>query len=265
MQPIVATSIAPRNIEIQQIAIKSWLELGFSVTSLNLPEEVNHLSPFFREVNFLATDRSGKELYGKDYMYINDMIVYLKNHGNGLCGIINSDIIIRADSHFLRLLESEYESSLILASRWDIDALGDQGGSLFDVGFDVFFFDQNILSSFPPSKFCLGVPWWDYWTPLIAAQNGFSIKCLVSPVIYHLKHQTNYDQDLWNRVGMEFLKQYDGMLYESLLKEARNTLFPQFTPVLISILLQQSAQRFLVDTRKISQSIFYAPHPEIVR
>jgi hypothetical protein len=255
MQPTVATSIAPRNLEIQKIAIDSWLELGFSVTSLNIQEEVDYLSPFFKGVKFLTLNRSGRNLYGKNYAYISDIIYYLNFSENNLCGIINSDIIMRIDSSLLKLLEFEYRDSLLFASRRDLNCLSDQEGTIFDVGFDVFFFDRKLLSAFPSSKFCLGVPWWDYWFPWVALQNGFSVKYVATPIAYHLKHEANYDHHLWNRVGMKFLRQYDKTLYEALLAAARNTPLPQIKSILSSV-LDQSARRFLAEIQQTSYKIW---------
>ena len=91
---IIATSIAPKNIERQQAAIQTWLDLGFSVVSLNTAEEVKQLQPIYQGVSFHTATRHGRQKYHKPYIYIDDILSYLQYHGTKICGIVNSDIYL---------------------------------------------------------------------------------------------------------------------------------------------------------------------------
>ena len=55
----VATSIAPKGLELQRKAIASWLRLGFAVISFNNTAEVELLAPQFPEVRFVTVARDG--------------------------------------------------------------------------------------------------------------------------------------------------------------------------------------------------------------
>ncbi|MBD2552245.1 hypothetical protein H6G51_03040 [Limnothrix sp. FACHB-708] len=255
MDIVVATSIAPKNIELQKLAIKSWLDLGISVVSLNTNQEIEYLTPFFREIEFLKVEHTGKNMYGKDYVYLNDIMNYLKKYGTDICGLINSDIFLRTTPHFLNLILLECKNSLVFASRWDLNQLTDEHGELFELGFDVFFFDRNLLSYFQTSRFCLGVPWWDYWIPATAVQNHLTIKYAVTPFAYHLKHDTNYDQHIWIRAGMKFLKDYDSNAYESLSRQIMNTQLAKMNPI-ISNTLKCISFRLLSEVENSAIKVF---------
>ena len=48
----IATSIAPRNIELQRDAIASWKKLGLEAISVNSKEEIEAIKDFFPDVKF---------------------------------------------------------------------------------------------------------------------------------------------------------------------------------------------------------------------
>lgn len=61
------------------------------------------------------------------------------------------------------------------------------------------------MSHFPScDAFCLGIPWWDYWVPLIALQKQLNPKYLQNTVAYHIKHNINYSLKNWREVGIVF-------------------------------------------------------------
>jgi len=245
---LIATSIAPVGIEKQQEAIQTWLDLGFSVVSLNIQQEIDKLAPIFSEVRFHRVDRDGKALYGKPFVYIDDILKYLALQDVPVSGIVNSDIHMRAGEDFLSFINQEAQNAMIFASRMDINTVEDHEGEIYGYGFDMFFFDRSVLSRFPSTNLCLGVPWWDYWVPFSALQNGIHTKYLQNTTAYHIKHKINYSLDTWRRVGIWFAESFKPGIKSTLVElyEAENfkdlddTLGPEVTYDFIQKVYQEA-------------------------
>jgi len=191
----IATSIAPKNLEKQKRAVESWLKLGFNVVSINCAEEMELLQKSFPEVKLVPATRDGRDEFGKPVIYFDDLIEHLGRAGTEICGIVNSDIFLIADEGIISFIKNHAQKFLVYGSRTDIDSLGDLDGEIYERGFDFFFFHRSLLSYYPKSHLCIGLPWWDYWTPLIPALRGTKIKKLVSPFAYHIKHSMQWDSN----------------------------------------------------------------------
>lgn len=202
---LIATSIAPFSIEKQKLAVQTWLDLGFSVVSLNIKDEIDKLQSVFEGVAFYEVKRDARERYGKPFVYVNDILQYLQECDVEVCGIVNSDIQIRAAQDFVSYIYDQAKGSTVFASRIDIDSAESITGEMYGYGFDMFFFDRDLLQYFPVcDAFCLGIPWWDYWVPCIALKKSLNPKYLQDTVAYHIQHPINYSLKNWREVGIIF-------------------------------------------------------------
>jgi glycosyltransferase involved in cell wall biosynthesis/tetratricopeptide (TPR) repeat protein len=211
---MIATSIAPREIEKQKRAIQSWIESGFNVVSVNCEEEIEIAREAFPEVHFLRAKRNARESLGKPFIYLDDLLAPLKNADSEICGIVNSDIHLMQDKGFISFIHKEASDSLVYIPRVDVNSLEALEGEVYDRGFDVFFFPQSWVSCFPESDFCLGAPWWDYWVPLNLSLKGCLLKRLISPVAFHLKHPCAFTSEQWMLYG----KKLSAYLHENLVQ-----------------------------------------------
>lgn len=206
---LLVTSLAPGNLENQKRALESWQAQKFSIVSLNTPAEISQLKSDYPQITFHPVKRDASQAFGKPFVYLDDLLAYLRDRGTSICGIINSDIHLQADSQFLGFIREQAQNSLVFGSRVDVDATEQTDGTIYAMGFDFFFFDKRLLDRFPTSPYCLGMPWWDYWVPCIAQQNGINLKFLTTPLARHIKHQTNYSQDAWQNLGLTFVEQFE--------------------------------------------------------
>lgn len=188
----VATSIAPTNIEKQQVAIASWLQLGMTVLSVNTSGEISKLQPLFPDVYFIATERTAVSLLDHPFIFIDDILLALEQYGDDTCGIINSDIAIKNQSEFINFVNSYVQSSFIYGQRVDLVSPND-ADQFFERGRDFFFFHKNLISSIPSSFFCLGAPWWDLWLPLVAEQSGYRLIQPCDKIAFHIAHKSNWN------------------------------------------------------------------------
>ncbi len=218
----LVTSVAPHNIENQQAAIASWQRLGFAVTSLNAVEEADALAPRFPDVSFFRVSRDARSDCGKPLVYLSDIAAFLRQHGTPVCGLINSDIHLRADPETVRYLVEEARGSLLVASRMNVNGLGDPWGEIYKHGFDAFFFDKSVLDLLPMTHFCLGQPWWDFVLPacVLRPPKKLALKFIAFPFAVHLRHELKWDTSgNYEKYGLHFLQAFDPQRYDMLSKQ----------------------------------------------
>jgi Tfp pilus assembly protein PilF len=144
----IATSIAPRDFEIQREAIDSWKALGFEVISINCKEEISKLQNGFPDIEFHTAGRDARQQFGKPYIYFHDFMNLFEERGSKLCGIVNSDIHL-LNKHLKTIVSLEAKNSFLFGCRQDVSTLDNNEGNEFSVGFDYFFFDRKYLSIYP--------------------------------------------------------------------------------------------------------------------
>ncbi|MBI5461693.1 MAG: hypothetical protein HY941_05855 [Gammaproteobacteria bacterium] len=246
---LLVTSIAPHNILNQQLAVESWLRLGFSVASLNAPSEIEQLGPDFSTVEFVAVHKDASQDCGKPLVYLDDVVAFLRSHGTPVCGLINSDIHLRATPAMIDYLIGEARGSMVLSNRTDVDTLDQDAGEIYKFGFDAFFFDKSILDMLTSTDFCLGQPWWDYWlaSRFMKSPQGvscrFALKLANFPFAVHVKHDKKWDHSgNYERYGLKFAKYLDPSTHAALQVQAaetlRNSLHSLSVNVAATVLLQ---------------------------
>lgn len=202
----LATSLAPGNIENQQKAVQSWLDAGFLVLSVNIPEEIGKLRPLFPRVCFIAASRSGREAFGKPMIYIDDIFGALKETQIEIVGIINSDIHLSPESVHLEAIAQQTKEAVVCVNRINVKRLGSEKATLFVDGFDAFFFKRSFLEQIPASRFCLGIAWWDYYVPVVCVLNRIPLVCFQDPIAYHIWHPLNWDKKQWTHANKYFFE-----------------------------------------------------------
>ncbi|MEG4244009.1 FkbM family methyltransferase [Microcoleus sp. MON2_D6] len=250
----ILTSIAPGNIENQRAAVESWLSLGFDAVSLNSREEISQLQPIYENVTFHEVKRDARAEAGRPLVYLDDLFVYLRDSGTKICGIVNSDIRLEADGDLISFICKQAENAVVFGSRTDVDSPAEQAaGEIYAKGFDFFFFDKELLKHFPNSQFCLGLPWWDLWIPLIAQQKGLTVKYLETAIAYHLKHPVNYINDFWQKMGIHFTGFFQPDLsrkFQEMLSNNPNQLQAELTSVAVQAVqvIDKNQQRIRYET-----------------
>ncbi len=232
----IATSIAPGNIENQRAAIESWILLGFEAVSLNSREEISQLQSIYENVTFHEVKRDARADAGRPLVYLDDLFAYLCDRGTSICGIVNSDIRLKADGDLISFICKQAENAVVFGSRTDVDSPEQAAGEIYAKGFDFFFFDKDLLRQFPKSQFCLGLPWWDLWIPLIAQQKGLTVKYVESAIAYHIKHPVNYINDFWQKMGIHFTGFFQPNLsrnFQEMLSKNPNQLQAELTSVAV--------------------------------
>jgi len=192
------TSVFPGDLERQRVALASWAAAGFSLVSLNDPQEHREVTAAWAAledpppVTFRVVRRSLREKIGRPLVFIDDMLAQRELDGTSHLGIVNADVGLR-DSVSLCALLAERSFDLFYASRLDVDAATDPTGTMYDGGYDLFIMTRAVAAAVPPSEFCLGRPFYDYFIPCAALLYGFSTVECRRPVIDHVRHPVRYD------------------------------------------------------------------------
>lgn len=201
----IATSIAPKGLELQRKAIASWQKLGFQVLSFNNATEVAQLAPQFPDVRFITVSRDGTARSGKPLVYVQDMLAWFRDNLEvRYGGFINSDIVVQpADPEgFLALLQREIAGSLIFSRRIEVKDIGVLDGKWNRTGIDLWLWDREILHCYTePADYMVGFPHWDYYMELLPICHGIPVKQLAIPNAYHQTHDAYYD---WVRDAVPF-------------------------------------------------------------
>lgn len=200
----VATSIAPHKLEMQRLCIRSWQNMGMHVTSLNNQMEIEMLQDQFPGVEFKRVDRDGASIVGKPLVYFDDIIKHFSQSSYDILGIINSDILLLQDETLKNYLHTTPTDAFVYGSRVDTNNIHVFDGKLYTIGFDYFFFNKSVLDFYTPSKFLIGAPWWDYWSPYAISLHDYPLVNIQSPIAFHQLHPTNWDPQNLLLFGREF-------------------------------------------------------------
>jgi len=185
----IFTTINPYgNFEAQNEALLSWSKF-YDVYSVNLIEEIEIAKDKFPYVKFIETNDIF--IYGeKKLVKLNAILDAIKSVDCKHCGIVNSDIILKAK------IESKHlKSDLLIVTRWELDEINKPYP--FGNGYDFFAFKKDIVDIFYNTNYVIGMPWWDFWIPLITIKLGFKIDHVKNGIIFHRTHETNYDMGVW--------------------------------------------------------------------
>lgn len=203
---VLITSIPPGDHECHGRCVASWRSQGFRVLSLNSATELDVLTPAFPDVEFIEAFADAREETGKPHVYVDDLLQVLAEQPERVCGIVNADILFRAEQGFGPWLRHHAAKGLVFGSRADMDSLSDTAGRMYSVGFDYFLFPADSIPRLSAQGIPMGTPWWDYMLPLSAMDHSLPVSRVISPMALHKRHDLNWSQGLFWQNGLRVLK-----------------------------------------------------------
>jgi hypothetical protein len=198
LSPLIATSLIPNHrLDVQTQAIRSWLKLGLKVISLNCPDEISQLKTDFPTVEFVPQENTGLEITGKPVMFIAEILNYFSSQSTEIVGIVNSDIKLDTSSTTLEMIKLHSKEAFYFGPRYEVENFETMEGPIDPWGFDYFFFDKSFTSLWPNHQFCMGMPFWDHWFPLMAILHGKKVSRPTLPFGWHIPHETSRDDSFF--------------------------------------------------------------------
>jgi len=202
----LATSLAPgRTDQLQRLAVDSWRAAGFSVVSVNVPTEIELLRSSFPDVEFVAAARSGQKIAGKPVPFLIDLLrAAAARPGNAaIVGTINADIVLRAGTRLHDTVDDSVGPGVIMLPRVDIPDISripsglENPNPAISIGYDGAFDARPLVEQIPDSAYCLGMPFWDYWLPMMAILKAWPLSAIASPEAFHQDHRTTWNQTVY--------------------------------------------------------------------
>lgn len=208
----LATSLVPgRDLALQTAAVASWMAAGFQVISVNGKTEAEAIRASHPGVQVVVPAATAERFAKKPVPYIHDMLKALRaaiaasghDAANCVAGLINADIYLRDVPGLKTFIQREAQGALLCGPRVDVPgadrfaAYAPTGAEVYSIGYDYFFLPGKFLDDYAPSPFCMGMPFWDYWFPLVTLLRGKPIKALNSPVALHVSHETRWHDTVY--------------------------------------------------------------------
>jgi len=208
----VATSLSPDPpAEIpQKQALESWRRLGLRVVSLNFPEEIHKLVPYYSHLaKIIPVEQACVTPWGRRLVALVDLIEcsYRMNQGKTAL-IMNADILLLPAAQTELTQGSRY---VTMIPRWQVDRYPVQGAMTLDpFGYDGALLGSEMSGIFRNRSFGLGLPWWDYWIPFRTIHLGYPLKIPKIPLALHVRHKERWNEDdraqlageVWREVGV---------------------------------------------------------------
>ncbi|MBN2752217.1 MAG: hypothetical protein JXQ84_05860 [Rhodospirillaceae bacterium] len=185
------TSLVPRgSAAVQAHCVASW---GGCVVTFNDAEEASALGEgAFERVTIT---RSGRQVLGKPVPFLADIFDYQYGVDAPVLGIVNADIAFEVTEAQRRWLVDAARRGLVCIRRTDTpDATTalDQGTQL-PQGYDAFLYPRSLLPGLHAEGFCLGMPFWDFWLPMVVALSGHAVMSVTAPIARHVAHPVVWD------------------------------------------------------------------------
>jgi hypothetical protein len=213
---VVATSIPrvlsrrnagrPIDSDYQKLCLRSWFDCGFSVVSVNHPDEIAGLAAMYPEVSFIATNRDASAVSGRRTPYLADLLRALIDGPGPVVGIVNSDLVFEPSPAWRTWLPRAAGEAVVTGQRHDATSLFSGTFRKYYWGFDFFFFDVNSARHLVDAAmpFAMGLAWWDYWLPAALSLAGRRIVTLERPTVAHLIHKEPQLDDSWRELAISF-------------------------------------------------------------
>lgn len=194
MNARVYTSISPSHIlgDVQQRAARSWMCAGIPYTTINAQSE-RITAPDGAQC--LIAERDGSKLYGKPYIFVDDLLTQAKADDVDVAIITNSDIeLVSNITKHLQLAANH----MVISRRIEYKKTPSDG-KVYPYGVDLFMLPRRMLDLWPSSQFVLGQTWWDYWLPYWAMKHKERVLMPRVPVIAHKAHKIQHSPEQWHR------------------------------------------------------------------
>jgi hypothetical protein len=180
----------------QILCIKSWIDTGHTVVSMNEPSEIELLKDIYPQVHFATAYRTTVKANNRPLVYISDAINFAKIQKFKRIALCNADVLITNKLNSPEIINNK--SDLLYSNRINIDSINSTDGEIFG-GIDYFNMSINFSQMLPETLFAFGLPWWDYWLPLFALNNNSIPHKLITenstPILLHKKHPEAWRPD----------------------------------------------------------------------
>lgn len=203
MKPILFTSLAPRNLAHQLDCMASWRDRVSAIVSVNHQAEAQEfadLPGWIEPYTYDAALENGQ--FRVPLQKMGEAVAALARPADPVV-LCNSDIRLAPAKEPLAALADT--DGLNYLSRIDLHGAG-RPPSVYDEGFDVFFFRARRHELLPELPFRMGLPWWDFYLPLRTLSAGLPLRRLQPGLAQHRAHAQNWDWESFIHIAQALLQ-----------------------------------------------------------
>lgn len=201
----LVTSLNPHEAAAQAAGLATFADAGFAIHAVNFADEIAALADVVGPDITLVTAPDAPEIGGRRLMPLDSLLAHLRRVDADRVGIVNADIRLHDRDRLDRALDCP--ADLMVGNRLDIKP--DGAIEIYRNGFDLFVMTPGQAAALPASQFHMGLPWWDYWLPVVAALAGRDVRRIDPPVITHHWHENRWAPESYFELGIHFLAQME--------------------------------------------------------
>ena len=191
--------------QYQLDCMRSWIELGFPVTSVNPVLEIATLATKFPELRTLPVPSGLHSAVTRPLVALNDLLDSALDTDAEVIVFVNADIELAGLVELRSNLQRVKPGHAFVGQRMELATRASTQGPVCTVGFDVFAIHRNDLQNLRTAvPLFIGAPWWDYHVVAQLVMNAVSVSTLDPNTIHHLSHSGGWSLELWNALGVEF-------------------------------------------------------------
>jgi len=230
----IPAKLSQKQLAELRITASMWKKAGASLSSLNFSEEARNHPITEQDLDITIID-CGQQ---KDFSYNRRPLIPIdlaaqKIRGAtsavDIIGIVNADIRPNLLYDWSAIIHSVECNELHLFKRLEEES---SPKDLFDpyspyhYGYDLFMLKAETLplEIINNQLFCFGVPWWDYWFPLMMkAKTKCNLASHDRPYITHISHPEKFEQEIWQEKAR--------FVFDYIILNAKTIVHPKKIPV----------------------------------
>jgi hypothetical protein len=209
-QPIVITSISP-SIEsgklpdsdadfYQTRCIRSWIEAGAHVVSVNNPAEIDLLENEYHDVEFVMSWSSQNDGQIKELTQVDDLLRVGCDLLDGtVFAVSRSDVHFLGDAEVLQSIFDESRNGCAFSGRYELRPHASRPGLEHVHGYDFVTVNNSFVSCAELEHFNVGAPWWHYLFIYLLAAREVPLTLLGSPVIGRSRNEQVLSSESWTQ------------------------------------------------------------------
>ncbi len=181
----IVTSLRPEAGEEQASAVRTWLDAGWRVSSVNAGAAVDGLRSHFPDITFIATDDVAHLENGTDAIKLSSLLGAVASASEDYIGIIKPDVIIDAADKLSATVGSYPEGALVYGDKLAVNSTAVLDG-IAD-GYGYFFCDPKMVTTFTPGELTFGQDWWVHWLLMSAIAKGHPVHKIEEVHAYRIR------------------------------------------------------------------------------
>lgn len=201
--PIAKDERFEQRLAYQRLCVESWIKTGHRPISLNTIQEINVLIDLFPDIEFRITRRTTEPIIKRPLVFIHDALTEGLSTECRRLSLCNADVLFEPAIPITQAIADDI--ALAYSNRFDVPDERDLNRGKMFYGIDYANMSKAFVESIPESPFAFGLPWWDYWIPMLCLAKSAPVR-LISGGAPLLRHKIHGDR--WDHASFVFLSRY---------------------------------------------------------